>query len=360
MAIYKDKKRGTYYISVIVEDKYGKKKRLVRRGFKTQALAKKAEAELIFTTQLEKHNAEDPTLEAVSMEYLNWYKQSRKKTSYNKTESVVRIRLLPYFKNKKIKDLTRRDVINFQTYSLENWSTSGAKRNHVVLSAILNFAIKLEYINSNVAREVGNINKREEKTINYWTLSEFTDFIECVDDLMYETFFSMLYFGGFRKGELLALEWKDIYFKTNTINVAKTAFKNDVTSTKTYQNRIVKLPQHTMNLLRQLKLKKGVEQKQDYKVFGEYHKHIAEATIDRRYDKYIEKAGVKRIRIHDFRHSHASYLINNSIDIQIVSKRLGHEDITTTYNTYAHLYPHKEDEAVELMEKDFNIKRKKA
>lgn len=350
MPVYKDEKRGTWYVSCYVETKDGKRKKVMRRGFKTQSEAKKAEAELIFNASLE--NPDNPTFTELAQEYLEWYKQRRKTSSYRKIESVVRIRLLPYLKNKRIQDITRRDVMKLQNELLSKYEVNSAKRTHTVLSSILNYAIKMEYLTRNVAREVGNIEARQDKRMEYWTLDEFKKFIQHVDDLMYKAFFMCLFFGGFRKGELLAITWKDVNFDDNTIDINKTVSRNKITSPKNESsNRVIKMPNHTMNLLRQLKLKR--KPKPDHFVFGEFYDHIAETTLDRRYDEYIKKSKVKRIRIHDFRHSHASYLINNGYDIQIVSKRLGHSNVSTTLDIYAHLYPNKEDDAIAQMENDF-------
>ena len=65
--------------------------------------------------------------------------------------------------------------------------------------------------------------------------------------------------------------------------------------------------------------------------------------------KYCEKSGVKRIRIHDLRHSHASLLVEKNVPIKAISERLGHEDVQTTLNTYSHLYPQKQEEIANLL-----------
>lgn len=90
-----------------------------------------------------------------------------------------------------------------------------------------------------------------------------------------------------------------------------------------------------------------------YVVFGEFHDHISTTTLDRKYAEYVKAAKVKKIRLHDFRHSHASYLINRNTIPSVVAKRLGHKDVGTTLNIYSHLYPSTEKEAVLKMEDDF-------
>src|SRR5699024_1731223 len=350
MPVYKDKKRNTWYVSTYVEYRDGTRKRVMKRGFRTKREATRYENELMVDSSMS--SSFNPTLKEVTDEYLAIYKQTKKATSYRKAESVARLRILPHLGNKRVQDITKRDVVLFQNKMLGKYTVSGAKRAHTNLSTILNYAIKMEYINVNVAREVGNIQAKVEKQMNYWTVEQFIYFIRHVDDLQYKAFFMCLFWGGFRKGELLAITWKDVDFKNNTIDINKTATRNDITTPKNESSvRALLMPLHTMNLLRQIKLQRNI--KDDYFVFGSYYRHIHESTIDRKYAKYIKKSKATRIRIHDFRHSHATYLINNGYDIQIVSKRLGHSNISTTYDIYAHLYPNKETEAIKQMEKDF-------
>lgn len=77
--------------------------------------------------------------------------------------------------------------------------------------------------------------------------------------------------------------------------------------------------------------------------------YLPDTTIEVMNRRVAEETGLHHIRIHDFRHTHASILCNNGINIQAVSKRLGHADVKETWNTYSHLYPEEEDRAVELL-----------
>lgn len=115
-----------------------------------------------------------------------------------------------------------------------------------------------------------------------------------------------------RKGEALALTWKDIDFDENKIMINKTVYHRKVTTTKTKASRrTFIMPKHTIRLLSKLKTSQE-NYKPDYVVFGEFYDHIPTTSIDRYFAKYVKASGVKKIRIHDFRHSHASYLINNN------------------------------------------------
>lgn len=362
MAIYKDKKRGTWYVSVYVDYKNGERKRVMRRGFETQAEAKRAEADIILNATI--NNDDNPLFTDVIDEYIKWYEKRRKASSLHRLKKECRLYIKPFFKNKFIQDIKRRDVMKFQDHLLDKLSITTSKNVHSYLSAILNYAIKMEYISNNVAREVGNIQAAENKKFEYWTLEEFKEFMEVVDNFKYQALFMSLFYSGARIGELLGLTWKDIDFEENTLDINKTASMGNVTSPKTKSsNRIIKMPNHTMNLLRQLKLQTNYV-KIGYYVFGEFYDPLSQNAVTDYYNGLFEsdtnknqkkKTKVKRIRIHDFRHSHASYLINNGYDIQIVSKRLGHSKISTTYDIYSHLYPNKEDDAIAKMEDDFKV-----
>lgn len=356
MPVYKDEKRGTYYFTVRVDTMDGTKQ-VKRRGFRTQREARVAESEVIADAARGMFEEDNATFGYVSKRYLEWYKRRRKASSYKKIESIVRVNILPIFEKKRLSDIRNRDITRFQDDLIDKkYSVHHIKKVHQTLSTIFNFAIREEYTLRNPAKEVGNIDDEETKHVNYWTLEEFKEFISVVDDYLYKTLFMTLYYSGMRKGELSALTWKDINFDNNTISIDKTAYDTEITTPKTSSSiRTLELPKYVMGMLQQLKITKEPEQKLSYFVFGDYHDHLPATTLDRKYDDYVKKTQLKKIRIHDFRHSHASYLINKGAIPAVVAKRLGHKDIAMTLNTYSHLYPSTENEIISQMEDDFKI-----
>ncbi|MFA1819044.1 tyrosine-type recombinase/integrase [Virgibacillus oceani] len=353
MAIYKDKKRDTWYISVYIGDG-GKRKRIVRRGFKTRPEAKKAEAEIIFNAEM--YNSDNPLFTDIVDEFINSYEKQRKATSVHRLKKECRLYIKPFFEGKYIQNIKKRDIKKFHDFLLDKLSMTSAKNVHGYLSSILNYAVEMEYLNSNVAREVGNIRGSDDKEMDYWTLDEFKLFLTHVEDNTYKALFMTLFYSGMRLGEAIALTWKDVDFDNNIIHINKTANLNKITTPKTKTSiRKIKMPQHTMNAIATVKLE--TKPKHDYFVFGEYCTHKPRTTVTNYFIRYIRRinksVNLKQIRVHDLRHSHASYLINKGYDIQIISKRLGHAKVSTTYDIYAHLYPNKEDEAIKDMEDDF-------
>ncbi|OEC03481.1 integrase [Lysinibacillus sphaericus] len=348
MTVYKDEARDTWYFITRIEQPDGSKKQVKRRGFKTEKAALLAEAKL----EAEDIVEEVVTFEFVANKYMEWYKKRRKVSSYKKIESVVRVHLIPYFKRKQIKNIRARDVVDFQDTLIGEKSPAHIKKIHSILSAIFNYAKRQEYVRDNPATIAGNVDLEERKHINFWTLEEFKAFIKCVDDDLYYALFMTLYYSGMRKGELLALTWADLDFESNVINIDKNNYYGQITTTKTTSStRKILMPKNVMNLLKAIKLEKSP--KMSYVVFGEIKDSISVTALSVRFEKYVNLSGVKKIRIHDFRHSHASYLINKGTIVSVVAKRLGHSNVATTLNTYSHLYPSTEQEAVIQMENDF-------
>ncbi|AOM13841.1 tyrosine-type recombinase/integrase [Bacillus thuringiensis] len=351
MVVYKDKERGTYFFVVRVRQFDGTQKQVKRRGFKTKKEAREAEAKML----VEKETNSSLTFAQVADSYFDWYCQRRKQSSIATIQNVIYNHLIPEFGKIKVDRITAKHIMNYQNSIIREYSADTLKKIHTVLSSVFNFAIKFHGLTHNPARIAGNFEKESNKRMDFWEFEEFKQFIAVVDDLLYRTFFSTLYYSGARKGELLALTWADVDFTEKTININKTNYNRQITKPKTKaSNRSIMLPSRVIDLLKNLKehatLKAPV--KSDYIVFGEFYTSIATATLDRKYKKYLTNTPVKKILLHEFRHSHASYLINKGVSPLMVAQRLGHSDVATTLNTYSHLYPSKQAEVVASMEDD--------
>lgn len=352
MAVYKDEERGTYYYQTRLSFPDGTKKQSKKRGFRTKKEARVAESLAIEAAKHQVKETPNMKFEDLAREYIEWYSLRRKVSSTMKIKGVLENHLIPKFGDNILKDIRTKNIIDYQSELIGKYSTNHATKIHTVLSATFNHGIKNEYIKDNPARLAGNITGGHKKKMDYWTLDEFREFIRHVDDPLYYCLFMTLYYSGLRKGELLALTWADIDFENNTINVDKTEYYRTITPPKTKASiRKLLMPKFVMVLLTKLKIEKRPEL--SYVVFGDIKESISTSTLDIRFHKYIKLSGVKRIRIHDFRHSHASYLINKKSIPSVVAKRLGHGDVATTLNTYSHLFPSTEKEAVLSMEDDF-------
>ena len=192
--------------------------------------------------------------------------------------------------------------------------------------------------------------------IQIWTLDDFSSFIQSVEGKCYECLFVILYFSGLRIGEAVALKWTDYngasLFVNKSLSRKAKSGSYEIKEPKSPSSvRKVTLCDSVCDYLNQYK--KSEEDKDGFSdswfIFdGEYP--LAENSITRHKDRAIKKAGVRRIRLHDFRHSHASNLIADGMNIVAVSKRLGHKDISITLNTYTHLLEKNNEELIKKLE----------
>ncbi|MED1381748.1 site-specific integrase [Bacillus mycoides] len=351
MVIYKDEQRGTYYFVVRIRQFDGALKQVKRRGFKTKKEAREAEAKML----VEKETTSILTFTQVANNYFEWYSQRRKQSSIVTIKNVIYNHLIPEFGKVKIDQIKPKHIMNYQNKVINQYSAKYLKKIHKALSAIFNFSIKFYGLTSNPARMAGNFEIESNKRMNFWEFEEFKRFNEVVDEPLYKAFFSTLYYSGARKGELLALTWEDVNFEEKTIAINKTKYNRQVTEPKTKaSNRIIMLPNFAMDLLKDINKSAALTApvKNDYVVFGEFYNSMSTSTLQTKFKKYVKIAQVKNIVIHEFRHSHASYLINKGVSPLVVAQRLGHSNVSTTLNTYSHLYPSKQAEVVAFMEDD--------
>lgn len=354
MAIYKDKKRNTWYFRIYIENEKGEKKQKCRSGFKTKNEAK--EYELKFLAECKK-TFEDMTFLELYDIYIKHKSQNLKPQSLRAIKSRFNNHILPYFKDYKLSKISNKVYINWKEEILKKqFSYKYNSGLHTCMVSILNYAIDFYDLDKNIASKVGNFSKNGYlKKIDFWTYDEFNNFIVNVDDIVYYTLFYVLYFSGMRLGECLALSWKD--FNNNCLNVNKTIAKGKrdgqyiITTPKTYSSiRKIKLDNKTIELLNDLKkyYSNYIKFSEDWFIFGGLNA-LSQTTIGRRKNIYCKKANVKQIRIHDLRHSHATFLLSKGVPITVISKRLGHTDISMTLNVYSHLIPEDEDKAINII-----------
>lgn len=293
------------------------------------------------------------------------YKELKlKKESYRKIANNFKNHILPYFKDMKVIDITADDVVDWMT-SIEKkgYKNSYNASLYECLVLILNYAMDFYDLEKNVASKVGGFNKakkNETKNVDFWTLEEFNKFIEVVDSPIYKLLYETLFYTGLRLGECLALNWNDYkngYFYINK-TLLKEKFSEDsytFNSPKTPQSiRTVLLDDDLVKKLNDLKAKQQKEKdfSENWFIFGG-RKPLSQTTVSRKKDGYCDISGVKKIRMHDFRHSHATLMLSSGVPVTCISKRLGHKDIAMTLNTYSHYIP--QDEKI-LIEKINNMK----
>ena len=373
MPVYEEKEKVNgqkrYYIRTYVTNEDGKKKQITRHnknwiGRDGYWLAYQEESSL---KKKKINEFENMTLNELANEYFEHIKKSLKPSTIRKNTDNYNLHIRPIIGTKKIYNLSTKDILEFHDYlnkkentiksennkrnsNKYNLSTTFKQSIHVTLSSILSFGTKYYGLKTNVASIVGNFRKAkgsDKQELNFLTEKEFEKFIYYESNNIYKDFFTLLFYTGMRRGELLALTSNDINFKENEIYINKSINpKNGMIATdpKTNKsNRKIKMVKIARKILFKYKDIDGI-------IFG--LKKITPTTLQRKCDNNCKCANIdKNIRIHDFRHSFASMCIFKGIPIEIISEYLGHESISTTLNTYAHLYPNSQDKLVEILDK---------
>ena len=229
-------------------------------------------------------------------------------------------------------------------------------------NSILNFGVKWHnFIFNDVYNKMTKFSdpRARRKEMNYYNYNEFKKFIETAESLKYKVTFEILYYCGLRKGELKGLTWRDIYFDKRILSVNKQItqlnnthdYRFSDTKTKDSQ-RIVPITKVLLNDLKELyELDKQTYSNftDDFFICADY-RPIADSTLYYHRSIMADKSGLKRIRIHDFRHSCASLLINNGANVTLVAKYLGHTKIEETLNIYSHMFSTALDSLVSVID----------
>lgn len=344
---YKDKGRNTWYCSFYYTDWTGKRKLKKKRGFQRKKDAEAWEAEFI---RLSSQSC-DMTFESMTNLYLNDMAPRLKESTMKTKRSMISNKIIPVFGNMPINTITPAHIRTWQSQILKEGQAPGyVKIVNAQLSTIFNYACKYYALKENPVRIAGSIGKKQSREMNIWTLEEFEQFIKYVDSRAAYTAFLTLFWTGIRVGELLALTPKDINFKEKTISITKTYQRLDrkdiVSDPKTYNSRrIIPIPEKLCDALKE-HMSRTYNLKENDRIFN-----FSKFFIFKHMETACALSGIKRIRIHDIRHSHASMLIHFGCPILLIKERLGHKDIQTTLNIYGHLYPSASSEVVKMMEK---------
>ena len=271
-------------------------------------------------------------------EYLIYAKKQHKKESFNCLTNIFKSRILPYFNNKNIYDLNKKDILNW-TIEISNFNFSNNyNRNcYYTLFNFLEYCVEYLDFPSNYLKDIGKFkNKPESIKSDFYTLKEFNNFIKYVDNEIYKQFFNFMFFTGTRPGETFALQFKDIQGDYISINKTLTSHNGrEFDFPKTESSiRMIKLDKKLKKDILDLK-KLYIGCNEDYFIFGG-SKPLAPTTVNRYKLKACQKAKLRPITLHQFRHSHATLLVNNNVLINEVSRRLGHSSVSITLNTYVH------------------------
>ena len=349
MPAYKDEKTGKWFAKFYYTNWQGIKKQKWKRGFATKKEALGFERDF-----LEKQSANpDMTFQNLYEIYMEDMAARLKQSTLLTKKAVLQTHILPFFGSKPINEIKASDVRRWQAKlisSPNNYSQTYLKKINTELNSIINYAKRFYDLNTNPCGKAGTIGKAKAEEMDYWTYDEYIAFREGVKDksLSYICF-EVLYWTGMREGELLALSPADIDLDNKTISINRTyqriEGKDVFTSPKTRKSkRKIPIPDFLCQELSDY-IQSRYMLDADERLFPVTKSYLSHEMI-----RGCKNTGVKKIRIHDVRHSHASLLINQGCDALMLADRLGHEKVSTTLNTYSHLFPHKQQELVHSLE----------
>ncbi|MGE7932356.1 tyrosine-type recombinase/integrase [Viridibacillus arvi] len=371
-------KRYMFQLYIGVDPLTGKQKRTTRRGFKKIKEAELALARIKLEISKGTYQKQQPeTYQDIYDLWVKQYEKTVEESTFVKTAGIFRNHILPAMKSYKVEKIT----VDVCQRHVDEWADKLKKFRMVKSYAakVLDFAIKRNYIQTNPFTFVDMptaLKKKqastEDKVENFYTKEQLIQFLSCLENennIKAFTLFRLLAFSGMRKGEALALTWNDLDFKTNEIRINKALSRGKenqlyVKSTKTGFARTVKMDERTMAILNDWQKK----QKQDYLILGYNTIKAGQLVFSNECNEYLQptktrkwilhvqtKYNLDMITTHGLRHTHCSLLFEAGASIKEVQDRLGHSDVQTTMNIYAHVTEKAKEAAIQKFESYINF-----
>ena len=346
MPAYKDKKTGLFYVQFYYRDARGAKRHKTKKGFQTELEA------LLWEKNFKalKDDAMDMTFADFCKVYEAEVRPRVREHTWLTKENIIQSKLLPFFGDMRMCDIRPVDIVRWQN-SLAGSTRAdgdGFKPTYLriinnQLNAIFNHAERYYGLSDNPVRRVDKIGSKKGGEMQFWTKDEYLRFSEAVMDkpLSFHAF-ELLYWTGIRCGELLALTPSDFMLESSRLRINKSYQSlngvDTVTDPKTPKSvRTIVMPAFLRDEMADfIEMRDDVAP--DERLFA-VTKHFLAHEMERG----CKASGVKRIRIHDIRHSHVSLLIEMGFSALAIAERMGHEAVDITYR-YAHLFPTKQDE----------------
>ena len=336
MKAKKDPKTGKWLIQYRYTNWQGKRIKTMKRGFDTKREAEEWLRGFLLNQSCDFTMKFKDFIEI----YLKDMGSRLREHTMETKKYIIDLKIIPYFGEKSVNKITAADVRRWQNELMsQGYSQTYLKTINNQLTAIFNYAVRYYDLAANPCRKAGSMGKGKADEMLYWTKEEFNSFIEAIIDKR-ESYlaFMIMYWTGVRIGELLALTPMDIDLENNVIHINKSYQrlnrKDVITEPKTPRSiRDISIPDFLAEDIRDY-LESLYNPDSEGRIFP-FTKHFLENEMKRG----CKESGVKKIRIHDLRHSHASLLVSLGFSPVEISDRLGHEKIETTIDTYSHLYP---------------------
>ncbi len=342
----RETKKGTVYdvFFYVVTPEGRKHKRLC--GYKTKTLAKKAYTDFManYIAVPVKYNSKSQvSFEDAFNSYLGAIQYNVKESTMYEITHIFKLHIWNDFGDKSIDSIRRQDIIQWldtlwgKTYNGKPYSQKTLMKVFSFFSSFYTWCVE-HYCIENALKGVKTPKRRDNKEPRQiWTEHEFTHFIDSIDDLRYKALFTTLYYSGCRIGELQALricdyDGKQLYVHSTFSQKTLDGTPYRITETKNYKSRNVPLPQKALNVLNEWLNQKN-KASNDF-IFGVTNPPSRHA-IQVKMESTITKSGVKRIRIHDLRHSYVSLLMAQGVNFGVIAALIG-DTLDQVVKTYAH------------------------
>ena len=299
-----------------------------------------------------KNLKENSSYENLKMEVYFEDKQNelKERTMKNK-RYMMEQHIVPYFGNQMMSEITAGQIIQWQNeMQTKGFSEAYLRMIQNQLTSLYTHASKIYDLHANPCKKVKRMGSSDNRSLDFWTVDEYQKFIQTMEPgTRYYLIFEILFWTGCRIGELLALTPKDIDFDRNQFSITKTDYRTErqdvITEPKTKQSvRVVEIPEFLKQEIKDF-VDRHYGMPEDERLFP-----IVQEAVQHKMKRQMEKAGVKKIRVHDLRHSHVAYLINKGVEPILIKERVGHKDIRITLNTYGHLYPNQQRKVADLLD----------
>lgn len=351
MPAYKDKKRGTWFASFHYVDYTGKRIHTYKRGFRTKAEAQKFERDFLGVLS---RKADIPFRALVDAYYKDMSVRLKPTTLENK-KFLIEGKIIPAFGERQVSSISvsdirqwQNDLMSFTGPNGKPYSQTYLKTINNQLSAILNYAVKFYGLTQNPCALAGSIGRSSASGMKFYTKDQFEKFLSFEKKPAMHLALNTLFWTGMRAGELLALTMEDVHPDLIDVNKNFAVVKGQqmILTPKTEKSRrkitipdflYAEFQKYTSALY---------GYKQDERIF-----YFTRSALEKEMERLSNLSNLPKIRVHDLRHSHVAMLVHLGVPITEISKRLGHESIKTTIDTYGHLYPGADEKIADALAK---------
>ena len=357
MALYKyTTTKGVFYGVRFRIIEHGREVHKNLRGFKTQKEAKKAQFDYTEKAKLllpiDENKAGTITVAVLFARFIEASKGKMSPATLYDYSKKYKLYIAGPFGTQPVNALTRRALSDWQDNLPHNLTAHYRNSIRNVFSCFIAYVIEKELMQANPFASIRQISESNAtKQHDFWTLEEFRQFDAVVDKPLWSAFFLFLYVSGCRKGEAFALTWADFDFDSQTVNISKSYSVHQKrasnylgvpikTGTKNKKSATIYLPAEVCRRIAQIRPKNALAT--DFVFTYTDNQPLAEMTVRRALDAYTAKSGLKRIRVHDFRHSCASLIISQTDSeltaLYAIAERL-RDNPEQILKTYGHLFP---------------------